>query len=110
MHFVSQLTLPPSEASRVTLTRVFQQPVRKERPIASLTGSLRLLYGFARSITALVRSSRMAGFVLLAAQALAQRVVPLTRNSFETLLTITPCALGLQPTQPTKPIEPMEPI
>jgi hypothetical protein len=28
MHFVSQITLPPSEASRVTVTRVFQQPVR----------------------------------------------------------------------------------
>jgi hypothetical protein len=26
MHFVSQITLPPSEASRVTVTRVFQQP------------------------------------------------------------------------------------
>jgi hypothetical protein len=28
MHFVSQITLPPSEASRVTVTRAFQQPAR----------------------------------------------------------------------------------
>jgi hypothetical protein len=28
MHFVSQITLPPSEASRVTVARVFQQPAR----------------------------------------------------------------------------------
>jgi hypothetical protein len=30
MHFVSQITLPPSDASRVTVTRVFQQPAAKE--------------------------------------------------------------------------------
>jgi hypothetical protein len=41
-------------------------------------------YRFARSITAFVQSSRSARFVRLAAQALAQRVVPLARNSFET--------------------------
>jgi hypothetical protein len=29
MHFVSQIILPPSEASRVTVTRVFQQPARE---------------------------------------------------------------------------------
>jgi hypothetical protein len=28
MHFVSQITLPPSDASRVTVTRIFQQPAR----------------------------------------------------------------------------------
>jgi hypothetical protein len=29
MHFVSQITLPPAKASRVTVTRVFQQPARE---------------------------------------------------------------------------------
>jgi hypothetical protein len=43
-----------------------------------------------------IRKERsIAPLVLLAAQALAQRVVPLTRNSFKTLVTFTPCALSL---------------
>jgi hypothetical protein len=29
MHFVSQIALPPSEASRVTVTGVFQQPASR---------------------------------------------------------------------------------
>jgi hypothetical protein len=29
MHFVSQITLPASETSRVTVTRVFQQPLAR---------------------------------------------------------------------------------
>jgi hypothetical protein len=40
------------------------------------------------------RSRRsIAPLVLLAARAPAPRVVPLTRNSFRTLVTFTPCAL-----------------
>jgi hypothetical protein len=39
MHFVSQITLPPPEASRVTVTRVFQQPARRSRRLLGGAGS-----------------------------------------------------------------------
>jgi hypothetical protein len=43
-----------------------------------------------------IRKERsIAPLVLVAAQALARRVVPLTRNSLKTLVTLTPCAFRL---------------
>jgi hypothetical protein len=73
MHLASQTTRPPVGGSGGGRGQAGQS-VTKERSVASLVQ-----------------------IVPLAAQALAQRVVPLARNSFKALTTFTPCAVCPKP-------------